>query len=199
MTFDKVSWFYDAIAGLVFGREWADIQLAPLKHISSSDRVLIVGGGTGQLLEQLHVNEVVFLDLSEKMLEKAKNRVCQSPVEFVNSDYLEWKTNRQFDVIVLQFFLDVFQQEQLRMAIEQSRNMLSEKGKVVVMDFQKAAWWRNNLVKVMYWFFRFTSGVKGQNLQDIHGEMIKGGFTYDIKEDGLSGWIFCATYQVSAE
>ncbi|MEP5106138.1 MAG: methyltransferase type 12, partial [Ekhidna sp.] len=49
--FDFVAPIYDRLSKLVFGKSLIKAQAYHLKVIGDKDRVLILGGGTGKLLE----------------------------------------------------------------------------------------------------------------------------------------------------
>src|SRR6187402_1340927 len=71
--FDRLAPVYDKLAGLVFGKAIVDAQLVFLDRVRAGDRILILGGGTGWLLEKLlrkqPVCEVWYVESSSRMIE----------------------------------------------------------------------------------------------------------------------------------
>lgn len=197
MSFDRVASYYDRLAQFVFGNGWNAVQLAPLKYIRPSDEVLILGGGTGKMLESVVAKHITFLDISEQMLLQAKARTLRSPVSFCEHDFLEWQDNQRYDVIVAPFFLDVFTETELISAISKIKSRLNEEGKLVIVDFQKANWWRNLVVKLMILYFRMTAELKADRLMSLSEITKESGFMEIHKRSLLSGWIFCGVYELN--
>ena len=71
--------FYDHLVKLVFGDKLKELQCSFLKKIQSNDKVLILGGGTGWILEEIDsvcVNtDIVYIDKSPSMIKRAKRRI----------------------------------------------------------------------------------------------------------------------------
>ena len=90
-NYDKVAFFYDRLATLVFGNRLQEARIANLDYIRPRDRVLVVGGGSGQLLEHLdqaglqcHVD---FVEVSAAMIHKAQMKVpANITINYLNKD-----------------------------------------------------------------------------------------------------------------
>jgi len=52
-NYNNSVWFYDRLAGLVYGKELIKSQVYLLPYIPANAHVLVVGGGTGWILEEL--------------------------------------------------------------------------------------------------------------------------------------------------
>lgn len=90
-----------------------DLEAVSLRQILSNidfTSCLEVGCGTGKNTEWLAANakEVVAIDLSEEMLNKARGKTYKGSVSFLQFDMNEtWDfTNRQFDVVVFSLVLE---------------------------------------------------------------------------------------------
>ncbi|VXD17626.1 class I SAM-dependent methyltransferase [Marinoscillum sp. 108] len=196
MSFDRVAWIYDQLAGLVFGSQWDQVQQAPVGNLAGKSRVLIVGGGTGLLLDALQdVEKIVFLELSEKMIARSRNRGSHPRVDYVHADFFQWETSEKFDAIVMPFFLDCFGTEKLEGAIFKARTHLTENGELHVIDFQSASWWKNSLIHVMYLFFRLFSSLEGKTLLNIDGAIRNAQFGQKSESFLCDKWIFYSVYQ----
>ncbi len=199
MNFDKIVWFYDALADVVFGKAWRKVQIAPISELNQARNVLIVGGGTGQILSHLDRNiKVTYLELSQKMIKKAKLRSSSAHIEFILADFLLWQGKGKFDCILMPFFLDCFEEMQLQEVIARAKQLLNFQGQLLILDFQKANKWRNILVQLMYRFFRLFTGLKGSKLLDFDSILLENGFAKKSKINLLNYWVFLARYQVHA-
>jgi len=195
LNFDLIAGFYDRLAKVVFGKQWDFVQKAPVKFLENKRKVLIVGGGTGELLENLMDQDVTYLEISERMIQQAKKRNIAAKVEFVTGDYLLWNSNKRFDAVVMPFFLDCFKEERLQRAINRTKEFLVPGGELIITDFQHTVWWKNVLVKLMYLFFRLTSQLEGDRLLDFEARILKDGFELKTREEYLGGWVFCGEYK----
>lgn len=157
--------------------------------------LLIVGGGTGAVLEELQGNQrITFVELSSKMIAKAKGRPCHVTVDFVHQDYLDWIPAHTYDAILLPFFLDSFDEDNLTRIINKSRSELSDQGELHVIDFQKGNAIQNFLVWLMYRFFRLTTNCDGRVLLDISRRIESQGFHSASELSYLHKWVFYTIY-----
>ena len=166
-NFDKVASFYDFLAGLIFGNAIKRSQTVFLNQIPHGAKVLIVGGGTGwivgEILEQAVPSKVVFVEASQNMLRLAqrKNKGVKN-VEWVLGTQQDVSSTEQFDIIFTAYFLDVFSDNELPEVVQKLSKHLKKEGRWIFADFVKQNW----LVKVAYFFFRITTGLKNQQLPD---------------------------------
>ncbi len=203
-SFNKVAPIYDQLAWLVFGNNLKNARRAFLDDILPGSRVLIVGGGTGWILEELDALQrhldVVYIDSSAKMIDLAKCRnVSELKVEFVHDDFLNWAELDQFDCIITNFFLDVFDEEVLSVVEDKALNSLKPEGIWLVTDFSLTTntgfrFWKVALIKVMYAFFRLTAGLKSNQLQHFEQRLQKKGLNLSSRQcfyhDMVHSWKF---------
>ena len=103
-NFNLIAPIYDALVRLIFKDSLILAQKAFLDEINASDNVLILGGGSGEILEFLpKCKKVTFLDKSKKMLSKAEKRTARK-VSFVMADFLTEDIDGTFDVVICPFF-----------------------------------------------------------------------------------------------
>ncbi|HEY9047693.1 MAG TPA: class I SAM-dependent methyltransferase, partial [Ohtaekwangia sp.] len=71
MSFDSIAPVYDMLSRIVFGRSMVKSQRHFLKYIPAEASVLILGGGTGWIIQELFaVNNtctIVYVEASQKM------------------------------------------------------------------------------------------------------------------------------------
>lgn len=173
-NFDWVAPVYDAMAFVVFGRKLQQAQTVFLDLIPDGSSVLIVGGGTGWLLEQLmescKPNRVLYLETSGQMVARASRRMIGKAllgsVEFRVGDENALRPDEQFDVLMTPFLLDLFTEATLQtQLIPKLLHALAHTGRWIVTDFvQPAVWWQKALLWTMIRFFRFTAGIETRKL-----------------------------------
>ncbi|MEM9337473.1 MAG: class I SAM-dependent methyltransferase [Bacteroidota bacterium] len=172
-NFNFIAPFYDLCARIIFGSIIDRSQRYFIDQLPSEGHVLVLGGGTGKILEVISSQKVVFLDKSSTMIKYAKQRETSSSVVFLQEDFLSFEIHEQFDVIMSPFFLDCFNGENLRAALIKIRKSIKPSGKLIVTDFQRAR--NERLLNVMHWFFKFTAGLESTSLKDIHSIIMEMG------------------------
>ena len=111
-NYNNAAWFYDRLSRVVYGKSLIEAQVYLLQHIQPNSTILIVGGGTGWILEkiaQIHPSglEVTYVEVSDQMMALSQKRnVGNNEVIYIN-DAIE-NVNRvpDFDVIITPFLFD---------------------------------------------------------------------------------------------
>ncbi len=169
-SFDKISFFYDFLAKLIFGAHIIDSQKYFLNKIQSHSKVLILGGGTGWLLAELLTEkpncEVWYVEASAKMIIRSRNRIVQGQaVHFIHGTEDDIPQTLNFDVAITNFYLDLFSSLSLPLVINKIQRSLKPGSLWIVTDFVKnKKWWQASMLKIMYWFFRSTCGIESTGL-----------------------------------
>lgn len=78
-NYDKLANHYDTLSRLVFFKSQVNSQINQLQYIQENSHVLIVGGGTGWILEELakvYTNglKIVYVEISAKMIALSQKR-----------------------------------------------------------------------------------------------------------------------------
>lgn len=108
-NYDNIAWIYDALSRLVYGNSIRQIQIDLLDSIPARARILVVGGGTGWILEEIskiHPSglEVTYVEISKNMIQLARNRhIADNVVEFVHLPIEDFHPDSKFDVIFTAF------------------------------------------------------------------------------------------------
>lgn len=113
---NKIKEYFDQIAPQYVHEDNERIdELLKSLNINKNSRILDLGAGRGIISNKLQVlfdADVTALDLSEKMIEFAKENIDNPRVNFINEDYYDFKAET-FDAIVCfdayPHFLDVGQ------------------------------------------------------------------------------------------
>jgi len=162
---------------LVFGQQLKSVQIESLHYIPAGSCILIVGGGTGWILEEI-ANlfpsglEITYIDKSSKMIELSKKRNYQlNTVEFINAPLEDTSLKHDYyNVILTPFFLDCFSQPTFEVVSEKLDKSLNPLGLWLYIDFYLSAqstFMQKILVKFMYTFFRLASRIEARKLPDI--------------------------------
>lgn len=176
--FNFIAPVYDLLKKMIFGKSLTVAEKYHLGEIESGDSLLILGGGTGKVLEFLPSGcKVTYLELSDKMISRARLRDFRGDIKFMHADFLELEPTGKYDLIIASFFLDVFNEEKLEFACHKIRSMLKPEGYLIVTDFDP----NGNLIdkmllKIMHLFFKLVSGLESNRLKDISGYLRNCGF-----------------------
>ena len=181
--FDQAAWFYDALAGLVFRSSQQAAQRAALRGLPSGvPHVLILGGGTGwvlsELLRRVPAATVLYLEASPKMLARARARLAREfpqavgQVEFRHGTQAALQPAERFGAIITFFVLDCIPSADLGTALAQLRSAQASRAPWLVADFRPARrGWRHWLLRLMYLFFRLTTGLRAREMPDLRAAL----------------------------
>ena len=174
--FDRVAWFYDALAALVFGPALRNTQRAALAGLpTGAPHVLILGGGTGwvlaEVLRRCPAATVLYLEASPRMLARARARLAPGQwarVEFRHGTQDALHLEETFDAVLTFFVLDCIAGPDLPAALDRLRAALRPGGCWLLADFRPArGGWRRGLLAAMFWFFRLTTRLQARELPDL--------------------------------
>jgi tRNA (cmo5U34)-methyltransferase len=176
--FGPVAFFYDALAGLVFGGALRRAQRATLAAglpTGSAPRVLVLGGGAGWVLNEIWRQrpqaQVLYLEVSAAMLARTRARLQRYPappgasVELRQGTEANLALGERFDAIITFFVLDCFPAPALAGALARLQVVRLPGAPWLVADFRPARrGWRRWLLQLMYWFFGFTVGLRARQM-----------------------------------
>jgi ubiquinone/menaquinone biosynthesis C-methylase UbiE len=200
--FDRIAPFYDALKRLVFGDAIRRSVRHGVQEVSEHARVLVLGGGTGEILDDLFARcpdcEVWYVDPSARMIAKARARCRSASVRFIRGTVDDVPANLLFDIILTPFLLDLFSAESLKRLISALRLRLSAGGLWIVADFIDSEKLRHRvLLKMMYWFFRLVANVEARCLADWRSLMEASGLREVRSAVFYDGFIVSTVYQRS--
>ena len=180
-NFDSVAKFYDALARIVFGRSMFKAQTFYLSEISPDAKVLILGGGTGWMLNELIKINVTcpiwYIDSSSKMLEQSRQMAqrAKQKIHFILGTESSIPSDIQFDVVITNFFLDLFTEASCDKIVGRIRNSLHRDSQWIMTDFENLTWWHAVMLKAMYSFFKVTSAIEASQLPPFDLLFVKNG------------------------
>ena len=176
-NYDKIAGSYDLISRIIFGKNLVEAQVCLLPQIPANSRVLIVGGGTGWIVEEIakvHQQGLIieYIDSSAKMIALSKKKNCGSnQINFIQQAAENYDTDRKFDIVLTPFFFDNFQANKIQNIFAKLDGFLKSDGLWLYVDFvydkKKGRLWQKMLLKLMYFFFRVTSNIETRELVDM--------------------------------
>lgn len=193
--FDRVASYYDFLARLAFGKSIIDAQEYFLSEIREGDRILMLGGGTGWILESIFKvtkpGVIWYVDNAKRMVEKSQSRnVDSSKIHFIHGTFESIPPDLKVDVVITNFFLDIFSKDELQKLIEDIKSKMKPQGTWLCSDFVDTGKWRHKmLLRSMYLFFRITANVKTISLPDWEGNLLTEGFVSFKEKTFWNGFI----------
>jgi len=182
--YNGIAGSYDRLSRIVFQKSIIKTQVYLIQFITNNDKVLLVGGGTGWILEEISKLKkqnisVVYIEKSSAMIELAKKRHYKNVrVEFVHKAIEQYNSTEQFDIILTPFLFDNFLKDKIQIVFAKLDVLLKKNGIWLYADFvndktNKKAW-QQFLLKSMYLFFRLTTDIETQELIDMRPYFTKG-------------------------
>lgn len=201
--FNSIAPFYDRLADVVFGGAIRKSQHCFIDHIPPRAKILIIGGGTGELLPPLFLHagdaEVWYIEASSEMIRRAASRISgKHCVHFIHGTQNDIPDPVKFDVVITNFFLDVFSLPELHDVVAKIASHTSETGKWLVSDFVCVERWHKVALTTMYWFFALTTGLKTKALPPWFEIISVRGFSKTSDKDFFNGFIKSACFNKSA-
>ncbi|UKT63069.1 class I SAM-dependent methyltransferase [Pedobacter mucosus] len=182
-NYDKIAAHYDKLSRLVFFKSQVNAQIDQLKFIPKGSTILLVGGGTGWILEEIAKFipiglSIIYVELSAKMIALSKVRnFGRNKVEFVNAGIEEFETDIKFDVILTPFLFDNFSQNRIMLVFNKLDVQLKNNGLWFLVDFsltgQNGKWWKLILLKSVYLFFRILGIIEAKSLIETDSYFIE--------------------------
>lgn len=176
-NYDPIAKYYDVLSRAVYFRSQLKAQINQLPLIPANSNILIVGGGTGWILEEIakvHAAglTITYIEISAKMLEKSKKRaVKENHITYIHSSAENFTTSDTYDVILTAFFFDNFEGEKVKDVFFQYHGLLRKGGLWLFSDFyytpQSGKLWQAFLLKTMYLFFKLISNIEAHVLVNM--------------------------------
>lgn len=176
-NYDNSAWFYDRLSRVVYGDALVKAQSYLLQFIQPNSSILIAGGGTGWILEELakkHSSglKITYVEISANMMALSQKRdYGKNEVVFINAPVEEADLVMPFDVVFTPFLFDNFREDTLLKVFNHLHQLLSPGGIWLNTDFQLTGkWWQNVLLRSMFLFFRVLCSIETSVLPDINAK-----------------------------
>ena len=188
INFNKIAPFYDDLVKLVFGDSVQNATNHYLNQIPGNSKILILGGGTGQLLDEMnHLScgsNVTYVDAAQGMVAQAKLRKHKNiSVKFLCLSVFELD-QEPFDVIITPFFLDLFSNAELQVLSSRLKGFLPKGGYWLFSDFvTSGSIYQKLFIRFLYLLCGFACGVTSTKLPNYD---IVFGNEFSLLSDNLS-------------
>jgi len=179
--YNKIVWFYDQLAILVFGRKLEKAKCTYLNQIPHGAKVLVVGGGTGKIIDYLvQLNKQVSIDFvepSSRMLLKAKKRMSiETKVNFYNCCIQDFG-KIGYDTVITNFFFDQFTASHAQQILLHLKSKFNNNGLILFSDFVNSNhYWKKIINHIMYVFFRLTTNIEAAGFPPYDQVFLAAGF-----------------------
>lgn len=200
-NYDNSAWFYDSLSRLVYGKALVNAQVYLLQFVKPNSTILIVGGGTGWILEELariHSAglKITYIEISAKMMALSKKRwIADNEVTFINNAAEDVPVTILFDVLITPFLFDNFKEENLQKIFAHLHSQVKPGGIWLNTDFQLSGkWWQNVLLKSMFIFFRLICGIETSALPDIKMQFEQYNYAIVAEKNFFGDFISSAAY-----
>jgi SAM-dependent methyltransferase len=203
-NYDNSASFYDGLSRLVFGNALVNAQVYLLPYVPANANVLIIGGGTGWILDEITKVrptglKITYVEISAKMIALSRKRnLGANKVEFINKAVEDAELPADFDVVITPFLFDNFTEDNLPAVFHHISQRLKAGGLWLYTDFQLTGkWWQYAMLKSMLMFFKVICGVESWHLPDVAKQFSS--FPYIIlKEKSFFGnFVLTKAYQKS--
>ena len=185
-NYNTIARYYDRIHHLFYGQAEIHAQVELLEYVQPGDRLLIVGGGTGWILERIAAKfpsalEITYIEASSRMMELSKARNCgENKVEFVSSVIEDWKGGKEYDCILTGLFFDNFVEPHAAEIVSKLSAFLRNGGYWLESDFYyprtRGKLWQAILLWVMYASSRLICRVEAKKLPDMDKLFVEAGY-----------------------
>ncbi len=173
-NYNNSAWFYDKLSTIIYGKALVRAQVYLLPFIAPQSKVLLVGGGTGWILEEIakvHSSglQITYVEVATKMIGLARKKNSgDNKVEFVNHAVEDVSFENEFDVVITPFLFDNFTEENLQKIFAHIHHALKPGDLWLNTDFRVTGkWWQKMLLKLMLLFFRVICNIEAKKLPEI--------------------------------
>lgn len=203
-NYNSIAPFYDLLSKAVFGDAIINAQKFFLAEIPAKSTVLIVGGGTGWILEEIakvHSEGllIVYVEPSEKMISMSgKRNKGFNKVIFINETVQEAELYNHFDIVITSFLFDNFSSNTLHQVFQKINRHLVSGALWLFADFQqlkKRVLWQTLLLKVMYLFFKLVCGIEANKLPDTAALFYQYNYKSVSSKTFFRNFIFSCVYK----
>lgn len=191
MSFDTLAPVYRTLEYTLFGRELDRARSCLDPELEACRSVLDLGEGDGRwlagFLRRVPDARVTCVDASRAMLARAALRAraagAEARVRFVHADARSFDPgDARYDAVVTCFFLDCFTDAQLLPLVERLDAALTRDARWLYADFavptgRRAARCARALLRVLYAFFRLTTGIRANALPGVERALAVRGWT----------------------
>jgi len=201
-NYNNSAWFYDTLSKVIYGKALVRSQVYLLQFISPGSNILIVGGGTGWILEEIakvHSSglQITYVEVAADMMKLSQKRnASDNEVVFINDAIENVPLANNFDVVITPFLFDNFTEENLQKIFKHIGKSLKPRGIWLNTDFRLTGkWWQKVLLKSMLLFFRLVCHIEAKQLPCIEKCFEKNGYKITQQKSFFGDFILSTAFQ----
>ncbi len=215
MNCDRLARFYSAFEHLAFGACLETYRFAFLGDALAARRALLLGEGDGRFMCELasrnRTVQIDYVEASKGMMEVAKCRLLKAAITSPQRIRLTQADvhspgpngNAPYDLVVSHFFFDCFSDEDAARIVGSVRRSCEFGTKWLIADFAlpRHGWKRWHAVvwlRIMYGFFRATTGLTTRSLPDHGAAMRAAGFVLRNRRTSMTELIASELWELAA-
>lgn len=155
-NYDAIATSYNVITELISQGGNRRAQRYFLDHIDPASRVLTIGcGSVGFNLDLArHCDNVVFVDISTRMLEITRRNIARAAhrgaFEFVCTDVMRFQPPGKYDVVLANFFLNTFRWDDCRAVLGHIVHLVKPDGVLCIADEARGSKWTTRLEQAIF-------------------------------------------------
>ncbi len=176
---------------MVFFGAQTRVQADQLSVLPVAGNLLIVGGGSGWILEEIARRvssplDIQYVESSAEMLARARKRdPGVHRVLFIHLPIADFEGVFSYDAVITPFLFDNFSEEEAMEVFNHIHHQLLPGGYWLFSDFSadhaRASWWQRAMLVAMYDFFRVVADVRANGLVEMHTRFLAAG--YRVEQD----------------
>jgi len=182
-NYNNSAWFYDSLARLVYGKALVNAQVYLLKFIPANTNILIAGGGTGWVLDELtkiHPSglTITYVEIAPGMIALSQKRnTGDNKIVFINDAIENVNMGPVFNIVLTPFLFDNFKEENFQRIFDCISILLTPDALWLNCNFQfTGKWWQRVLLKTMFIFFRLICSIEASQLPAIDQQFAGKGY-----------------------
>lgn len=160
--YNLIAPYYQFFVKLVFGNLLFKAQTHFLTKDVNPAHILIVGGGSGQLLTFCLIRypsaQITYVESSKKMIELSKRKTSELDkirVNFQCQSILDWNDEVEYEIVLLPFVLDLFSNKDCHKLLIKLKAKIRSESRIIVADFFNSnSIFQKALIMFMYVLFR---------------------------------------------
>ena len=179
-------------------------QVYLLQFVPADSVVLIIGGGTGWILEELtkvHPSglQVIYVEVAADMMALSRRRnTGLNSIVFINDAIEDIDIAEKVDVVITPFLFDNFTEATLQKVFNHIHQLLKPGATWLNADFQLTGkWWQSVLLKSMFLFFRTLLSIEASSLPDVEKQFELTGYKLIDERAFYGDFIISSVYKSS--
>ncbi len=201
--YDSIAAVYDLLGRLVYGGQLKQSQLELLPLLPKGKQVLIIGGGTGWIINEVmrvcEPDQIIYLEKSAKMIARSKETCLDAyrdRVRFICGTQDDLESEYRFDIIVTNYFFDQFTFYRLSKILRQLHDHAAEDAYWHWSDFIQPIKWKHRfLMRLMLIFFSLSTKLATQQIYDLYPIFTKWGWQLVEKKAFYDGFMESAVFK----